>query len=563
MKTRTTFIIVILLCFVQGLTAQFPDENSVIRVAEDHISSFYDGPSKEITGIDTLFFDKEPDLFLLNLDNGGWMIVSADKRVMPVVAYNFNENFYARGKRNPACEDLLSFYSKQIKQVREEKGLPVHEGWKIMGEENKSAQEDVIKVEPLIEALWNQGSGWNRLCPEDPDGPGGRTYVGCVAVAMAQALSVYHFPDTGSSTNKIYREDYGVIEARFNETHYKWDSMSLDMPDEHNTLLLFHCAVAVNMNFGPDGSSAKTKDTRSAMRRYFKMSAESEYWINSYHANDWEDQILSDLESGRPIIMSGNADNGESGHAFNIDGVNGTGSKGTNYYHVNWGWGGSRNGYYLLNSLKPGSRDYSQNNAAVVKIRPRYFPTGVRLSDTIAPLNIPAGSAVARVRVEDEAVDNEYSILMISDSVLSGGEWICDYYLDGDSLRTGRVFEEVDEGKDTLKFYISDKYDNYIEGEVVVTVSDTAGAATAIDDRRYDLFRVYPNPTGGIITIDPGDDLSPYGLRIYSQSGIPVKEIHEVSGQKKLDLSGLAQGWHILEIRFDDGLVIRKKVLKF
>lgn len=560
MKTRTALLVVFFLCAAVSLRAQFPDENSVLRVARDHIGSFYEEPGKEVLKIDTLYFDKEPDLFILSLENGGWIMLAADKKVQPVVAYSLTEDFFTVGQ-NPACEDLLSFYSTQVKEAREEKGLPVHEGWNVSKDELKSASDDKIVVEPLIKARWNQGSGWNRFCPEDPDGPGGRTYVGCVAVAMAQALSVYNYPDTGSGSAK-YRENYGVIEANFGETHYKWDSMSLYMPDDYNALLLYHCAVSVSMSFGPDGSSASTKESRSALRQYFKMTGESIYWTRENHEDIWEQKIIDDLRAGRPLIFKGNADDGESGHAFNIDGVNGDGSKGINYFHVNWGWGGSRNGYYLISSLKPGTRDYSKNNAAVFKLQPLYYPTGIRLSDTIAPISVPRGSAVARVRVEDEAVDNEYNIFMISDSVFIEDEWVYDYYLDGDSIRTGRVFMEDDEGQDTLKFYITDKYENYVEGEVVVTVSDTSAAATAIDDSRYDLFRVYPNPTGGIITIDPGDDLSPYGLRIYSQSGIEVKKISPVSGQKVLDLSGLASGWYILEISFTDGIAIRKKFLK-
>ncbi len=49
-------------------------------------------------------------------------------------------------------------------------------------------------INPFIKVKWNQGAGWNMFCPMDEDGPGGHAYVGCVAVAMAQAMSVYEYP---------------------------------------------------------------------------------------------------------------------------------------------------------------------------------------------------------------------------------------------------------------------------------------------------------------------------------------------------------------------------------
>jgi hypothetical protein len=61
--------------------------------------------------------------------------------------------------------------------------------------------------------------------------------------------------------------------------------------------------------------------------------------------------------NGRPMVFSGF---GTAGHAFNIDGFN------KDHFHVNWGWSGSYNGYYLLTALKPGTSDFSQGEGAVM-----------------------------------------------------------------------------------------------------------------------------------------------------------------------------------------------------
>ncbi|MBS0011414.1 MAG: C10 family peptidase, partial [Bacteroidales bacterium] len=326
------------------LYGQAPDKETVYRVVNVNMNTRFPGGAREIEKLDTLFYNNEPDLFVVNLAGGGWILVSGDKKAVPVLGYNYEGQFFT-GERNVniASSLWLTSYAEQIKDLRKTKGLPVHDGWNADAKNDNWGEEKKLDIDPLIKAEWNQGAGWNRFCPEDSEGPGGRTYVGCVAVALAQALSVYAVPDTGTGSKLYYPEhygmpeEYGVIEARFNETHYKWDSMSMDVADDYNALLLFHCAVSVTMKFGPNGSSARTSDTRLAMMDYFKMSRQSYYWIRSYHEDEWVETIINDLKMGRPLIYAGNAGDGTSGHAFNIDGV-----KPGNYFHLNWGWGGSR-----------------------------------------------------------------------------------------------------------------------------------------------------------------------------------------------------------------------------
>lgn len=532
-------------------------------MAQSHMSDFFPAGPGEIRSIDTLFYKEESAIFVVNIEGGGWILLSGNKKVIPVLAFNDAGNFYrpvAGG--NPAFMTMLEKYSDQIAEIREEKNFQEHPGW-YEGVSKNVAEEDKLIVEPLIEVLWGQGTGWNRFCPEDSLGPGGRTYVGCVAVAMAQALSVYHVPDTGTGFKEITRGDYGVIEARFNETAYKWDSMSGSKADDYNALLLFHCAVAVDMKFGPDGSSANTSKTLSGMWDYFKMSKEIKYKREWELGSSWGQGVIDELVAGRPLIYRGDGDDGKSGHAFNIDGVKKISSKGPNYFHVNWGWSGRSNGYYLIKSLKPDSRDYSENNAAVFGIQPYYYPTGISLSDTIAPLNLPAGTAVTKTEVIDEASDNEYEIVLLSDSLLIDNAWVKKYYLDNDSIRTGWIFGGEDEGSDTLKFFISDRYNNSVNVNVVLTVADTTAAATAIYDNSLDRTRIYPNPASGIINIDMGSGAIPGYLRIYSYTGILVMEISNPSRRFSVDTGNMPGGLYIFETGYRDGNISRKKVLVF
>ena len=60
--------------------------------------------------------------------------------------------------------------------------------------------------------------------------------------------------------------------------------------------------------------------------------------------------------------------NGSNGHAFICDGY-----QGTDYFHFNWGWSGSNDGYYRLSLLDPSSYDFSYSQGAVFGVQPEKY----------------------------------------------------------------------------------------------------------------------------------------------------------------------------------------------
>ena len=57
--------------------------------------------------------------------------------------------------------------------------------------------------------------------------------------------------------------------------------------------------------------------------------------------------VYGELEAGRPVIFTGVSDE-QGGHCFVCDGYSSD-----RYYHINWGWGGLSDGYFLLSALDP------------------------------------------------------------------------------------------------------------------------------------------------------------------------------------------------------------------
>ena len=85
---------------------------------------------------------------------------------------------------------------------------------------------------------------------------------------------------------------------------------------------------------------------------------------------DWEELIYSELKEKRPVIMGGQAKDG--GHQFICDGYDGDG-----YFHINWGWEGLGDGYFLLSALNPDNQGvggheggYNSEQSVVCGIKP-------------------------------------------------------------------------------------------------------------------------------------------------------------------------------------------------
>ena len=126
--------------------------------------------------------------------------------------------------------------------------------------------------------------------------------------------------------------------------------------------LLAACGASVEMDYGTGASGASTTDAGAAFINNFSYDPSIEELSPSYfQTDDWHARIQKELQAHRPLLVSGRADN-NNGHAFIIDGYRYDGS--TPYYHINWGWNGSDNAYFLIDNMRPseaGTGGYTDN----------------------------------------------------------------------------------------------------------------------------------------------------------------------------------------------------------
>jgi hypothetical protein len=157
----------------------------------------------------------------------------------------------------------------------------------------------------------------------------------------------WRYPETGTGSHCYNASGYGQQCADFSETHYNWEGMKNGMDIENpfpNAELQYHCGVAVDMMYSPDGSGAYSFMVPERLMQY--MGYENAQYLekDSYSQAEWTAILQDELDLGHPMYYSGFNDSW-SGHAFVCDGYQG------DNFHFNFGWSGSSNGYYSLYSV--------------------------------------------------------------------------------------------------------------------------------------------------------------------------------------------------------------------
>jgi hypothetical protein len=309
-------------------------------------------------------------VFDIDCSVDGYVIISADDDVFPVLGYSFEGNYMLENQPTNFRE-IMIIYEKQILEVIS-KGLKadraIQNEWARL--ENQTIYRGTYRsVSPLVTAHWAQGQYYNKSCPYDASSSyDNRVLVGCVAVAMGQVMHYHKSPTTGSSSSSYYHNDYGSLSANYGMTTYNWSGMpnSLSTYNSSVATLLYHCGVSVEMNYGITGSGAYTSDAATALKSYFGYASSTTYQDKgNFTTSGWESLLKTELDNNRPMVYRGHGSSG--GHAFVCDGYQGTSN---NHFHFNWGWGGSQDGYFYVSNLNPGTYDFSTSQAAITGIVP-------------------------------------------------------------------------------------------------------------------------------------------------------------------------------------------------
>lgn len=324
--------------------------------------------------------NNEPVYYAFNVnENEGFVIVSADDIAKPCIGYSY-EGPFVTDNQSPSFKYFMSGFRDQIADAisrKAEASVEATQEWAKLLTENPVLVKSK-SIQPLLIHTWNQDWPYNELCPVDAAGPGGHVYVGCVATSMIQVMKYYNWPNVGigSHTDPSYLNGgYGTLTVNYANQNYVWENMpnTLNGSNLEVAKIGYHCAVSVNMEFSPDGSGAQTSSVPAALETHYGYNTAAQYvQKSSYTATAWENLLIAQIDSKKPVIYSGSGTGG--GHAWNCDGYQiGT----PTLFHMNWGWGGSDNGFFDIANLTAGGYDFNSTQAAVIDIYPSSnYPEG-------------------------------------------------------------------------------------------------------------------------------------------------------------------------------------------
>ena len=319
-------------------------------------------------------------LYLFAVEERGFVIVSADNRVQPILGYSLHSNINADNLPSNLAA-WLDGLDMQIRAAMEDAALPVHSGWQTQGTPKSGVDGYDSIVGPLLTTTWDQYPFYNNLCPRIGGVP---TVTGCVATAMAQVMKYWNWPASGVGQHSYSGALYGELSANFGSTLYDWSNMpnqltSSSTPTQVSAVatLMYHCGVAVEMIYGTveDNGSAAWEQmfqyglnfpcAENALRTYFKYSPSLTGVVrNNYTAAEWAALIKNEIDHRRPVLYSGKNDL-NLGHEFICDGYDTNG-----FFHFNWGYSGAGDGFFALSLLNPLYDDFSIGQSAVIHIEP-------------------------------------------------------------------------------------------------------------------------------------------------------------------------------------------------
>lgn len=380
------------------------------------------------------------EFFLFTPISGtGFVIVSADKNAPPILAYSDHSQFDIE-HIPPQAQYMLDLYTQQIFDIRKsgyQADNAIKSNWEALSKGTYYAPEDPTSAGPLLTTTWDQGGAYNQFCPTNKNGPIiSRAATGCVATSMAQIIRYWRFPN-GVDYHQVHLVDNDISDidpltglntdmVTIDSTiwlggGYNWNNMPNSMTTSSPTdiaRLMLHTGFSIGMDYGIGGSEAFTYNVPNAMHDHFGYVQSTYVERSSMSQSAWDQSLRQALDNGVPLIYRA------PGHAWVCDGY--SIYFGATFYNMNWGWGGSANGFYDLNALSANGKNYNAGQCAVFGLVPpdcpvSNFSTGVAIGSIEVAQTITATSTIGILPGLNVTFDAGESIVLLPGFVAPSG----------------------------------------------------------------------------------------------------------------------------------------------
>lgn len=293
-------------------------------------------------------------------NNKGKVLVSGDKRFPEVLAYipycndsvntiNSGASAMLQMAKNAFIEEIEHYNTKQPREAQTRSTVI-----------EQIPSQIYLEVYPLCKTSWDQWQPYTNAYPKNwvEIGFGMCSYThypaGCAVAALAQIMAALepNLTCAGLKMDWAYLKQNPVINGgpfgEIDDTR-KMDMVAAlfkDIYDKTNSYPIW--GTGETDDWPPQKVTCVTSvGTNSSNVYNYLNSINGTTYCNSFQR--WNiDVVKNSLLNVRPVFVGGN------GHAFIIDGYavakNPSSSNNNIYFHANFGWGGSSNGYYLSNN---------------------------------------------------------------------------------------------------------------------------------------------------------------------------------------------------------------------
>ena len=328
-----------------------------------------------------------PSFYVFNVGEGqGYIIAGADDRIPAVLGYS-DQGSFDPDNMPVNMQAWLEGYNHQMEFLSHHP-------------EAAAPQRTVSgsSIDPLLICQWGQGNPYNSLCPMDGDS---RSVTGCSATAMAQVMYFWKYPNYTIAEIPAYvtADKKLSVAAVPTGTFIDWANMlprytGNETADQINAVanLMLMCGTALQMNYRSTNSSAYTSRAADLWKNYFGYDAGTTHERrDGYRTAAWNQKVYDELKAGRPVLYYGDDD----------------------YFHVNWGWNGGSNGYFLLSILDSDNNTgigasssadgYSYEQGAIFGAQPNtgILPTKTYFMST-SSITAPQGTEFTRTDISED-----------------------------------------------------------------------------------------------------------------------------------------------------------------
>ncbi len=359
--------------------------------------------SQKASLVYTVNTDEVPTVYVFNGKAGGFYVVAANDAVpVGLLGYTDSGSF----DPNNIPQNISGWLEQYGREVSYASSVSDDIETANASASTINSDNDRASVAPILKTRWGQTGVFSAYTPvvNDKHCP-----VGCIATSMGQVMNAYGYPSAGiGSVTYTASKIKQKLTYDFEANPINWEAIqdgnarpASDESADAVAQLLYACGVSVKMNYGPTGSGSYNQNAARALYETFGYDGGMRYLKHAWFSNeDWNTVIYNEVAAGRPVMYAGSSEV-DGGHSFVCDGYDSNG-----YYHINWGWDGYLDGYFLLSALDPRGnyKGFDLEGTIITGIRPAVE------GSTIAPV----ASVNGDITLNSYDVSNRYGSCVLS-----------------------------------------------------------------------------------------------------------------------------------------------------